>query len=66
MANNQAASRTIYFKGEATAERIQRLADSIGVATSHIVSATMEAVIEQLEKKAPKEREFNLNCTIKL
>lgn len=57
---------SLYFSDARLAQRIEGVSEITNVSFSGIVERVMKAVIDDLEKKAPKERIFGINVLVQI
>ena len=53
-----------WYVSDDNAKRVEELATQLGISESQIVDGLLTGTIPTIEKKAPKERSFQINTTI--
>jgi hypothetical protein len=57
---------SVYFKNRDVIDRLKKLSKSTGKSVSGIIDAVMTAALPTLEVKAPKSRQFDVKCEVRI
>lgn len=66
MATTKRDCLSVYFKNRETIDRLKKLSATTGQSVSGIIDAVMSAALPILETKAPKSREFDVKCKVRI